>query len=75
MEKTFLTRQYLETLSSADLMALAEDYDIDIPAELNRRFIIGELLEVAEELASPKDADMIISSEKVVFLWHEKGFG
>ena len=48
MEKTFLTRQYLETLSSADLMALAEDYDIDIPAELNRRFIIGELLEVAE---------------------------
>ena len=66
MEKTFLTRQYLETLSSADLMALAEDYDIDIPAELNRRFIIGELLEVAEELASPKDADMIISSEKVV---------
>ena len=65
MEKKFLTRQYLETLSSADLMDLADDYDIDVPADLNRRFIIGELLEVAEELKASKDSDMIISSESV----------
>ena len=65
MEKKFLTRQYLETLSSADLMALADDYDIDVPADLNRRFVIGELLEIAEELNSAKDNEMIISSESV----------
>ena len=44
-----LTLSYLETLSSADLIALADDYGIDIPDNLNRRFIIGELLEVAQE--------------------------
>ncbi|WP_407426187.1 DUF4912 domain-containing protein [Treponema sp.] len=51
MENTVLTLAYLETLSSADLIALADDYGIDIPDNLNRRFIIGELLEVAAELA------------------------
>lgn len=65
MEKKFLTRQYLESLSSADLMDLADDYDIDVPADLNRRFIIGELLEIAEELKNSKDSEMIISSESV----------
>ncbi|WP_191013985.1 DUF4912 domain-containing protein [Treponema zioleckii] len=50
METKFLSRSYLETLSSADLISLADDYGIDIPDDLNRRFIIGELLEVAEEL-------------------------
>jgi len=65
MERKFLTRQYLETLSSSDLMALADDYDIDIPADLNRRFIIGELLEVAEELKTSKNNEMIISSDSV----------
>lgn len=64
MEKSFLNRQYLETLSSADLISLAEDYDIEIPAELNRRFIIGELLEVAQELSSERP-EMIISSDSV----------
>lgn len=49
MENNILTLAHLETLSSADLIALADDYGIDIPDNLNRRFIIGELLEVAEE--------------------------
>ena len=65
MEKKFLTRQYLESLSSADLISLADDYDIDVPVDLNRRFIIGELLDVAQELSSSKDSEMIISSESV----------
>jgi uncharacterized protein len=50
METKFLSRSYLETLSSADLISLADDYGIDIPDDLNRRFIIGELLEAAEEI-------------------------
>ncbi|WP_294431139.1 DUF4912 domain-containing protein [uncultured Treponema sp.] len=49
MDNKILTLAHLETLSSADLIALADDYGIDIPDNLNRRFIIGELLEVAQE--------------------------
>jgi len=66
MDTPFLTRSYLETLSSADLVSLADDYDIDIPSDLNRRFIIGELLDVAEELKQNKKSDMVISSDAAV---------
>lgn len=52
MENKVLSLSYLETLSSADLVSLADDYGIDIPDDLNRRFIIGELLEVAGEMNS-----------------------
>ena len=51
MDNKLLSLQHLETLSSADLIAVADDYGIDIPDNLNRRFIIGELLEVGEEIA------------------------
>ncbi|MBR4373990.1 MAG: DUF4912 domain-containing protein [Treponema sp.] len=50
MDTKILSRSYLETLSSSDLIALADDYGIDIPDNLSRRFIIGELLELSEEL-------------------------
>ncbi|MGL4981238.1 MAG: DUF4912 domain-containing protein [Treponemataceae bacterium] len=48
MEKLALTRSYLETLSSVDLIDLASDYGVDIPEGLNRRFIISELLDVID---------------------------
>ncbi|BDC96255.1 DUF4912 domain-containing protein [Treponema saccharophilum] len=51
MESKLLSRSYLETLSSADLVSLAETYGIDIPDDLSRKFVIGELLEFAEEMA------------------------
>ena len=55
MDNKILTLSHLETLSSADLISLADDYGIDIPDNLNRRFIIGELLEVAQEfMQSPQ---------------------
>jgi len=57
MELKFLSRNYLETLSSADLISLADDYGIDIPDNLNRRFIIGELLEIAEEIAQKEGGE------------------
>ncbi|MDR2898325.1 MAG: DUF4912 domain-containing protein [Spirochaetaceae bacterium] len=44
-----LTRSHLDSLSSADLLLLADEYVIDVPDGLNRRFVIGELLEVIEE--------------------------
>ncbi len=46
MDTSPLTISHLETLSTADLLQLAEEYGIDIPEGLNRRFIIGELLEI-----------------------------
>lgn len=49
MEKTPLTRAYLETLSTTDLVKMADENGIDIPEGLNRRFIIGELLELAAD--------------------------
>lgn len=49
MENTTLSRIYLETLTSADLVLLADEYGIDIPEGLSRRFIIGELLEAIDE--------------------------
>ncbi len=58
MSDTKLSRAYLETLPSADLIALADDFGIDVPENLNRRFIIGELLEVAEDLAGDDGDDL-----------------
>ena len=63
METSLLSRQYLETASTADLLALADDYGLDIPNNLNRRFIIGELLEVAEELEENLDDEPIQEAE------------
>lgn len=69
MDNSVLTRTYLETLSTSDLIALADDYGIDIPPELNRRFIIAELLEAAEDVND--DADDLVPSEKKVRLMDE----
>ncbi|MCR5290832.1 MAG: DUF4912 domain-containing protein [Treponema sp.] len=67
MDENVLTRSYLETLSSTDLISLANDFDIDVPVDLNRRFIIGELLEVANDSHKDDDVDMIISTEESDF--------
>jgi hypothetical protein len=40
-----LSRPWLESLSTAELIKLADSYGIDIPPELERIFIIEELLE------------------------------
>ena len=60
MKRNAMTRTYLESLSFADLLALADTYGIDVPDNLNRRFLIGELLDVAEE-AADDSPDMIIA--------------
>ncbi len=72
MDAKFLSLQYLETLSSADLIALADDYGIDIPDDLNRRFIIGELLEVAQEIMQDESSDAPEMIEGTVKLSNEE---
>ena len=61
MKEETITRTYLETLSFSDLVELADDYDVDVPEDLDRRFLIAELLELAEE--SQREEQMIISSD------------
>lgn len=57
-----MNRTYLETLSFSDLSNLADEYGVEVPENLDRRFLIAELLELAEE-AKRFDDDMIISSD------------
>lgn len=62
MKEEMITRTYLETLSFSDLVALADDYGVDVPDDLDRRFLIAELLELAEESATPDD-EMVICAD------------
>jgi len=63
MEEVTLTRQNLETLSTADLIAMARTYGINVPSDLNRNFIIGELLEISEEAVQPEEAAPVEDSD------------
>lgn len=62
MNERIITRSYLETLPFAELVGLADEYGVDVPEDLDRRFLIAELLELAQE-ESGQNEEMIISSE------------
>jgi len=47
MEEFRLTRPYLESLSSAELIKLGDNLGVDIPPELDRVFVIEEILEIS----------------------------
>ena len=50
MKKQILNSQQLESMSTPDLISLADDYGIDIPDDLNRCFVISELIDYFEEI-------------------------
>ena len=50
-----LTRAKLEAMTSAELLDIADEYGIDAPDDLNRQFIIGDLLEIASEFENSKN--------------------
>lgn len=58
MKNMLITKSQLESMSTRDLVALADEYSIDFPESLNRRFIISELLEIAEDLQKPLEDDL-----------------
>ncbi len=68
MKIDLLSRQYLESLSTADLIDLADDCGIDIPDDLNRKFIIEELLDLAEEAKNHEedDEEEMLEDDKVL---------
>lgn len=52
MENISLSRPYLESLSTGELIRLGDEFGVDIPEELSRSLIIGELLEIQEDFRS-----------------------
>ncbi|MCM1321121.1 MAG: DUF4912 domain-containing protein [Bacteroides sp.] len=58
MDCLHISRSYLDTLSTSDLMSLADEYSIDIPENLDRNFIIGELLEAIIDANTEKEPDL-----------------
>jgi hypothetical protein len=52
----------LEKLPFSDLVQLADEYGVDVPEDLDRRFLIAELLELSEE-SNHFDEEMVIASE------------
>ena len=54
---------YLETLAFKDLVKLADEYGVDVPQDLDRRFLIAELLELAQEESNVSDVQMIITDD------------
>ena len=61
-----LSRGFLETLSSIELIRLADEYGIDIPDDLSRQFIIGDLIQLGEELEQSENAkeSIVLSSDE-----------
>ena len=57
-----ISRNYLEKLPFSELVELADEYGVDVPEDLDRRFLIAELLELALE-ESGRNEEMNISSD------------
>lgn len=64
MKNMVSNRIHLESLSTNELIYLAESNGIDIPEGLNRRFIIGELLDLQNDF--PIDSSSDLAESKVV---------
>ena len=58
MRNKIITKADLESMSTSALVSLADEYNIEIPESLNRRFIISELLEIAEEQSKIHQDDL-----------------
>ena len=65
MEKMLFNRVHLDSLSTKELINLAEANGIDIPEGLNRRFIIGELLDLHNEILVDSMAVSDLADTKV----------
>ena len=64
--KIEMSREHLESLSFSDLSTLADEYGVDVPENLDRRFLIAELLELLEEDIDDQPDEMIISEDDVL---------
>ena len=65
MERLSFTRTYLETLLPEELSELADEYGIEIPPGLHRRFVIRELLETILEEAEGNDEEEFFNYNEI----------
>ena len=65
MEEIPITRTYLESLTTAELLRMADNSGIDIPPDLDRVFIIEELLESLVE-DDPAEDDLDASDAPIL---------
>jgi hypothetical protein len=67
MDDGHLTRRHLESLTTRELTALVDNLGIDIPPDLDRPFVIEELLEAQKERddAEARDAGEQVPSEQI----------
>jgi hypothetical protein len=57
MEEHRITKEYLESLNTGELIRMADAYNIDIPPDMERIFIIEELLDfLSEDEETEEDA-------------------
>lgn len=57
-------KAYFESLSFADLLKIADSYSIDVPDNLDRNFLIAELIEADDEVNEVATDDETARSEK-----------
>jgi hypothetical protein len=67
MDDGHLTRHYLESLATRELTALGDNLGLDIPPDLDRSFVIEELLEAQKDKddSEARDAGEYIPPEQV----------
>lgn len=58
MDDYTTTRSFLETLSTDDLSRKAESLGIDLPPDLNRVFVIEEILDALQEDEDPEEQEL-----------------
>lgn len=61
MDVDNINRAYLETLSFSDLVNIADEYGVDVPENLDRRFLITEILELVEDSKNIDEDAMVIA--------------
>lgn len=62
MEKMIVDRGHIESLSFSDLVTLADECGIDVPEDLDRQFLIAEIIDVLQD-AGNADEDMMVSAD------------
>ncbi|MDR1400504.1 MAG: DUF4912 domain-containing protein [Treponema sp.] len=74
MQATNLKRPHLESLTTQELVQLADSFGIDIPPELDRIFIIEELMESAEEEEASEEEEVSDTPDDTQAVPHKKLF-
>jgi hypothetical protein len=68
MDKIPVTRAYLNSLTTSDLIKMADNFGVDMPQDLDRIFIIEELLEIATADVDSSENSQEMDFQDLVFM-------